>query len=103
LVDVYRGVGAEHPQIANARQGIVNPRGGSATVLEHNLGNTNSVYTSWTTDISIAEEFAGMHGPGGVILRDRVPRSFLIDSPDLFGESEVLRMGIFRVREILPR
>jgi RHS repeat-associated protein len=96
LVDVYRGVAANHFAIEDARQGIVNPIGGPNSPAQHNEGFTESQYTSWTTELGVAEYHAGRGGPGGVVLYDRVPRSELIPSPDMFRESEVLRRGPIR-------
>jgi len=45
------------------------------------------------TDPDVAEAFAKKHGPGGVVLHDRVPRGDLIKSPDIHYEDEVLRLG----------
>lgn len=74
--------------------GIVRPRGGLAGPREHNLGNTQSPFTSWTLMYDVAAEYAGPPGDGGVILRDCVDPSELVRSPDLLGELEVLRKGV---------
>jgi hypothetical protein len=87
---LYRGVWDDHPAFDDALEGNVTPRGGDATPLEHNLGNTASPYTSWTTDPALAGERAGS---GGVVLQNTFLPSQLVTSPDLFGESEVLVVG----------
>jgi hypothetical protein len=93
LVDVWRGVGAEHPGLAEALQGKATPRGGHSDPELHNLGDTESEFTSWADTESMAEVFARKHGPGGVVLHDRVPKTDLVESPDWTGEGEVLRRG----------
>ncbi|MGH9169876.1 MAG: hypothetical protein ACRD0Z_03240 [Acidimicrobiales bacterium] len=90
---LFRGVASDHPAYPDALNGDAFPRGGDANALEHNLGDTNSSFTSWTTDANIAKEFAGSDG---AILR--IPNAAgsgysLLTSPDLFGESEVLVQG----------
>jgi len=94
MVTVYRGVHAEHPQLANALRGRADPMGGHSSPLLHNQGDNASVFTSWTTNRSTAvNDFALSKGPGGVLLEQTVPRSSLIKSPDLLKEFEVLRQG----------
>jgi len=93
MTTVYRGVHAEHPQLPNALRGSAEPIGGHSNPLWHNQGDDASVFTSWTTDRSVAEWFASQRGPGGVVLEQSVPRSSLVTSPDLLGEFEVLRVG----------
>jgi hypothetical protein len=93
MVTVFRGVHAEHPQLGNAFQGRAAPMGGHSSAARHNAGDNASVFTSWTTDYSTAVNFATGSGPGGVVLRQTVPRSSLIRSPDDFLKFEVLRQG----------
>ncbi len=93
MVTVYRGVASDHPGLPAALEGKAFPRGGHSDPGFHNAGNTNSEFTSWTTSQSVADEFATSGGPGGVTLRQQVPRSKLIASPDAHGESEFLRLG----------
>lgn len=93
MVTVFRGVHAEHPQLANAFRGRAAPVGGHSSPALHNAGDNASVFTSWTTDYSTAVNFATGSGPSGVVLRQTVPRSSLIRSPDDFLEFEVLRQG----------
>jgi RHS repeat-associated protein len=90
---VYRGVHGNHPQFQNAIKGKASPRGGHADAALHNAGDNRSVFTSWSTDYSTAVDFALQEGPGGVVLKQSAPRSSLIRSPDVFNESEILRMG----------
>jgi hypothetical protein len=75
--------------------------GGLASALEHNLGDTQSPFTSWTTNPEVARGFAGRNG---VVLR--IPYGpgdgyGIVGSPDLFGESEVLIEGIVRGAVVL--
>jgi len=93
-VAVYRGIAPDHPGFESAVQGIAKPRGGTATAFEHNaLGNTESPYTSWTTDRAVAEGWATNNSGKGVVLHDEVAPSTLVPSPDVFHEKEVLRTG----------
>ena len=66
--------------------------------MEHNAGDTNSPYTSWTTDMDVARDYAG---EDGVILRIRRSSQNLVPSPDLYNEREVLVEGIVRGAEAL--
>ena len=93
MATVYRGVHGNHPQFQNAINGKASPWGGHADAALHNAGNNQSVFTSWSTDYKTAVDFALQEGPGGVVLKQTVPRSSLITSPDVFSEFEVLRMG----------
>jgi len=93
MVTVFRGVSGQHPQFQNAIQGRAMPWGGHADAALHNAGNNRSIFTSWSTDYRTSVDFALQDGPGGVVLRQTVPRSSLIRSPDVFGEFEVLRTG----------
>lgn len=83
---------------------------GTLSPIDHNLGNFDVVdgtgakildpYTSWTTNPAIAEMYAAVDGPGGVLLR--VPAGppspgatwRWESSEDLFFESEVLMWGV---------
>jgi hypothetical protein len=102
-----------------AEQGIVQPNRRwwqfwkpSASPLEHNVGaggTLNSPYTSWTTDFSVAENFALLPETSsrGVIVVVEVPASRVIQSPNLMqvylhqsgriaSESEVLIRGTIK-------
>ena len=92
-VNLYRGVASDHPGYSDAVEGVARPRGGPASAAEHNLGDTRSEFTSWTIDPEVAK---GMTYPaGGVVMR--IARSSvagrLVQSPDLFDESETLIRG----------
>jgi RHS repeat-associated protein len=91
MVTVYRGVNNESGAYADALNGAANPRGTILDAVAHNAGATStSGYTSWTTDLNTAVDFADN---GGVVMKITVPRSVLVASPDAFGESEVLIQG----------
>jgi hypothetical protein len=69
---------------------------GHADPVLHNRGFTyNSRLTSWSTDPEIAQQFAGKDG---VVLRTTIEelrsRGFnVLESPDRYGEDEVLVEG----------
>ncbi|WP_204053231.1 LamG-like jellyroll fold domain-containing protein [Microbispora siamensis] len=94
---LYRGIPAGHPKYPEASQGEAVPHGGDATPAQHNGGNTNSIYTSWTTDYEdVALDAAEELGPGGLVLRvprSSIPGGRIVESPDIYGESEVLITG----------
>ena len=97
---LYRGVAEDHPGFQNALKGIAEPRGGTASAIEHNAYDTRSPFTSWTTDLKVAKDFAGKNG---VILR--IPNAStkayrLVASPDTYNESEVLVEGTVRGAEV---
>jgi len=96
LIDVYRGVSQYHPGLLDALQGIARPRGGLSSPARHNKGYTDSEFTSWTTNKKVAESYAIINGPGGVLLHKRVKPIDLIESPNQFKESEVLIKGIVK-------
>ncbi len=100
-VSLYRGVASDNPGYNDALNGIARPRGGPATAAEHNLGDTRSGFTSWTTDPDVAK---GMSYPGGVVMRiaQSSVASRLVQSPDLFDESEILIRGLVTGAELLP-
>ncbi|MEN5172302.1 RHS repeat-associated core domain-containing protein [Acinetobacter higginsii] len=100
---LYRGVHAEHPELENAKKGIVNPGklDGTASADAHNAGGvqSNSPYTSWSRSKEVAEGFGKSKGEGGVLLRVPVGAPKENDkwkweySPDIWGEQEVLMKG----------
>jgi len=92
LVTVYRGVHPTHPDYPNAVQGKSLPWGGHSSPERHNLGENQSEFTSWTTDYTVANSFSESK-PGSIILEQQVVRKELVASPDVFLESEVLRLG----------
>jgi RHS repeat-associated protein len=68
-ITLFRGVASNSPAYENALNGIAEPRGGNASMLDHSLGNTQSPYTSWTSSYSIAQDFATNGGTtSGAIL-----------------------------------
>ena len=101
---LYRGVGPNHPNFENYRNGDIIPGdvNGTVTPEDHNLYGddpfvqSQSPYTSWTRDPALA---ASRAGDGGVLLQ--VPTGAPPPgaawswewSPDEFGESEVLMKG----------
>ena len=97
MVDVYRGVNANHPDIALAEQGIARAPGGHGDPYLHAAGDTNSIFTSWTTSLSQAQMRADLAGPGGIVLGDRLPRSLAqaltLPRQAFPGEEELLRVG----------
>ena len=58
MIRCYRGVAASHIYYQDALRGIARPRGSTATPAQHNEGNTDSEYTSWTTDHRVARKKA---------------------------------------------
>ena len=90
---LYRGVYVDHPDYANALLGKAFPRGGDASPYEHNRGNNNSVYTSWTIYPEVADKFGGRKGPGGVVLTKSFPISKVVPSDDKYKQGEVLVKG----------
>lgn len=94
-VVLFRGVSENHPAYADALQGKAIPRGGHDSELRHNLGNTNSVYTSWTVSPWVAYQFAtdNQKAYNGVVLTKRFHRSEITISPDKFHQGEVLIRG----------
>jgi RHS repeat-associated protein len=91
---LYRGVHAKHDDIANARKGVAVPWGGHSSVIDHNLGNNQSIFTSWTVYKNVAAKMAGRRGWGGVILSKRFKRSEVQLSFDKFMQGEVLVPGV---------
>jgi hypothetical protein len=96
LIDIYRGVSQYHPGLLDALQGTARPRGGHSSPARHNRSDTNSEFTSWTTNKTAAENYAIINGPGGRLLHKRVKPTDLIKSPDDYNESEVLLKGIVK-------
>ena len=97
-IKIFRGVHGRHPRLAEARNGEAVPLGGHADPAAHNFGDVESVYTSWSTDRSVAAYRARLYegeGQVGVVLELQVPRAKIIDSPDVFEEAEILLRGRF--------
>jgi hypothetical protein len=101
---LYRGVHANHPQIAAARLGIVIPGriDGLISPKDHNRGGleAQSPFTSWTDNRKFAESFRDLYGPGGVLLRVLEGAPSTGDtwswewSPDRYFERERLLRGV---------
>jgi hypothetical protein len=53
----------------------------------------NSIFTSWTSDIWVANFFANKKGKGGIILVKRFHFSELTLSPDIHKQGEFLVRG----------
>ena len=125
---LYRGVTSDHPALRAARQGVATPGDiyGKTPPFAHNgvFDTASSPYTSWSWDPETAFKFANRHGEGGVVLRVRctMPEDMTIyselhkgpiakslppleggnwvESPDKFGEWEVLHKGPLRGSEV---
>jgi hypothetical protein len=96
ILSLYRGVPAKHPGHPFALLGAAFPiggHGGHDDAERHNRGDTNSIFTSWTTDPAVAARMASSEGSGGVVLFKNIPRAQTVPSPDLFNEREVLVVG----------
>ncbi len=116
---VYRGVNSSHFDFVAQSQGVVRPnnqwwqfwKGKGSTRYQHNAvegGTLNSPFTSWTTDLRVAENYSlRPGGTPGVIIKAEVPSSRLITSPNtkrvvlfqgggLVSESEVSIRGTVR-------
>ncbi|WP_413115116.1 putative T7SS-secreted protein [Streptomyces sp. CY1] len=94
---LYRGVPNGHYKYDEAKQGRAVPLGGHDDPASHNGGNTNSEFTSWTTDFDgVAVDAADELGSGGIVMRipkSAIPESRIVESPDIYGESEILIRG----------
>lgn len=101
---IYRGVNMFHPGYIDAKAGTAKPIGGHELPGLHRDGYTDSEFTSWTTDITIAYTFATTCVNGrcsGVILikradltKGRYTDMKTIPGGDKFHESEILVKGI---------
>ena len=105
-ITLYRGVNSTSPAYENATQGTAIPKGGNATAVEHNGGNTNSPFTSWTTNPEVDKNYALRTSGEGVIMEAEVPISQTVKSPSakdvvlkqgggMVNEAEVLVKGTF--------
>ncbi len=95
---LFRGVASDSPGYENALNGIANPIGGDATMLEHSLGNTASNFTSWTSDYETAVGFGTNGGTtNGVVLTNTFsPGAAIPVAPNveaIMGENEFLVPG----------
>lgn len=107
---LYRGVHAGHPAIDAAHAGTVIPGrvNGTVSAAAHNADALNvakSPFTSWTSNLSVAETNAMKAGQGGVILRipylPNQQKGLWQASPDIFQESEILMRGIRHGLEVM--
>jgi hypothetical protein len=97
LTILWRGISKEHPSYAKALQGKAEPRGGHDNTQKHNGGDTKSIFTSWTRDKTLAENYATKWGTvSGVVLEKDFStlQNQLVLSEDMFYEDEVLVVGI---------
>jgi hypothetical protein len=69
---IYRGVSEGHPGYDNALEGRAVPRGGTSTPEMHQLGYTDSPYTSWSTSEAVATRAALKNADRGVVLQTRI-------------------------------
>jgi RHS repeat-associated protein len=98
---LYRGVPSTSPAFQNALNGLAIPRGGPASMLEHIGFETQSSFTSWTSDWEVAfEKGTGGYTTSGVVLQyDFGPgtvtpaNSVYPYAEEIFGESEFLATG----------
>ena len=102
---LYRGVPANTTRYADAIQGYVRPRGTAIdnnTLVKHILGaDVSSGVTSWTTNKSIAQSFAGN---GGTIIQinkssvaDKIIQRPFVEGK-YAGESEILLQGTIKFK-----
>ena len=96
MIRCFRGVAKDNLHYPDALRGIARPRGGPASPADHNDGNTNSDFTSWTTDRQVAKEKALDRDLGGrgVILQKDFDPADIVASPDAYFEGEVLVRGL---------
>lgn len=102
---LFRGVDSAHPGYANALAGMAIPRGGNASAIEHAQGETDSPFTSWTSDFGVAESFATRESGSGVILSYTFPPGTAFPSPGNrmgFAESEYLVPGPVLGAGVIP-
>ena len=105
---IYRGVpendsnGIAHPGFDAATEGIAAPQGGNASAADHQAGNTDSPYVSWSTSYRVAERRAKAGESGyGVVIESEIPADvpyiYVNDEPwadrDYQSEYEVLMQG----------
>lgn len=121
-ITLYRGVSSEASgsMYFYASQGIAIPRGfeqvattwGPHRDMEAHAGGDNySVWTSWTSDKSVAHNFATgnafyVNGIPGIIMSKQFKLSEAAPNPFTLGESEWLVPGVVygsKVQYVLPR
>jgi hypothetical protein len=102
-ITLYRGIHSQHPDLANAYLGIAIPWGGPATAYQHNMGDNNSMYTSWSKSIDVANWCASRRGPGGIILKQSFSPIRLTNFNNYLGEQEMQVFGpVFGAQVIKP-
>ncbi|WP_243715217.1 hypothetical protein [Micromonospora sp. KC207] len=98
----FRGVDENHRSYASQHGGTVTPVGGHNDPMLHNDGNTDSIFTSWTSNRATAERHATRLSGRGVVLMVRRGTGPIIDMAfmgwDKWGESEVLIKGTVNVQ-----
>ncbi|MFG1892294.1 polymorphic toxin-type HINT domain-containing protein [Micromonospora sp. NPDC049051] len=99
----FRGVDEHHRSYATQHGGTVAPVGGHNDPVRHNDNDTDSVFTSWTSNRSTAERHAKLlSGRGAVLMVRRGTTGPIIDMAfmdlDKWGESEVLIQGVVNVQ-----
>jgi hypothetical protein len=75
-------------------QGVAKPRGGHNDPLKHQIGDTASEFTSWTTSHRQARQFATQGGADGIVITTKIPKSRTTTGPLNLGEDEVLVKGV---------
>lgn len=113
MVTLYRGVNSTHAKYAEALQGIATPNKSwwqfwkrGASTLEHNAGRggtLSSPYTSWSTNPEVAKNFALRTSGEGTVITTQVPRSAMIQSPNLKSVSLMQGGGVVSESEVLLR
>jgi RHS repeat-associated protein len=92
---LFRGVASNSPAYEDALNGTAIPRGGPATMIDHIAGDTDSPFTSWTSDYDIALGRATDNfSIPGVVLTNEFQAGTAVPIPAnleaFFGESEYL-------------
>ena len=96
MIRGYRGIARNNLHYQDAVNGIARPKGGTATPDDHNDGDTNSIFTSWTTNWQVAKDKALDRDLGGwgVVLQKDFHLTEIVASPDAYFESEFLVRGL---------
>lgn len=108
-ITLYRRVHGKHPDLKNAKLGMAVPRGlvdGHGDPFEHNMGNNNSIFISWTTNKLVVIRFAGRRGYGGVVLTKKFKINLTIPSVDKHHQQELLVPGVVtgvKVERVRPK
>ena len=110
---LFRGVPETHPKSEFAEKGIAVPFGGHDDPIKHRDGNTKSVYTSWTTNVKIAFEYATTDQYGKPCSGDVLVREFEFSADiltmvedcgegDIYHEKEYLTTGNVEGCVVIP-